>query len=72
MLGTADTAAFARAYRERWSPRLAGVPLRPRLMGLLGWLAQPLFRHPERTGARAWLLGTSPSAGEAAGISAGV
>jgi predicted HAD superfamily phosphohydrolase YqeG len=27
-----------------WSPRLAGVPLRPRLMGLLGRLAQPLFR----------------------------
>ncbi len=22
--GTADTAAFARAYRERWIPRLAG------------------------------------------------
>jgi predicted HAD superfamily phosphohydrolase YqeG len=28
----------------RWNPRLAGVPLRPRLMGLLGQLAQPLFR----------------------------
>jgi predicted HAD superfamily phosphohydrolase YqeG len=27
-----------------WSPRLAGVPLRPRLMRLLGRLAQPLFR----------------------------
>ena len=27
-----------------WNPRLAGVPLRPRLMGLLGRLAQPLFR----------------------------
>ena len=27
-----------------WNPRLAGVPLRPRLMGLLGWVAQPLFR----------------------------
>jgi predicted HAD superfamily phosphohydrolase YqeG len=27
-----------------WSPRLTGVPLRPRLMGLLGRLAQPLFR----------------------------
>jgi hypothetical protein len=27
-----------------WSPQLAGVPLRPRLMGLLGRLAQPLFR----------------------------
>jgi hypothetical protein len=24
VLGTADTAAFARAYRERWIPRLAG------------------------------------------------
>jgi predicted HAD superfamily phosphohydrolase YqeG len=31
-----------------WSPQLAGVPLRPRLMGLLGRLAQPLFRT--RTG----------------------
>ena len=32
MLGTADTAAFARAYRERWIPRLAGrypVPAEP-------------------------------------------
>jgi ribosomal protein S18 acetylase RimI-like enzyme len=32
VLGTADTAAFARAYRERWIPRLAGryqVPPRP-------------------------------------------
>ncbi len=38
-----------------WSPRLAGVPLRPRLMNLLGWLAWPLFRR--RPG------GTSPSAG---------
>ena len=28
----------------RWNPRLAGVPLRPRLMGLLGRVAQPLFR----------------------------
>ena len=27
-----------------WNPRLAGVPLRPRLMGLLGRVAQPLFR----------------------------
>ena len=27
-----------------WSPQLADVPLRPRLMGLLGRLAQPLFR----------------------------
>jgi predicted HAD superfamily phosphohydrolase YqeG len=27
-----------------WSPQLAAVPLRPRLMGLLGRLAQPLFR----------------------------
>jgi predicted HAD superfamily phosphohydrolase YqeG len=27
-----------------WSPRLASVPLRPRLMGLLGRLALPLFR----------------------------
>lgn len=27
-----------------WSPRLAGVPLRPRLMGFLGQLARPLFR----------------------------
>jgi GNAT superfamily N-acetyltransferase len=32
VLGTAETAAFARAYRERWIPRLAGrypVPPRP-------------------------------------------
>jgi ribosomal protein S18 acetylase RimI-like enzyme len=32
VLGTADTAAFARAYRERWIPRLAGrypVPAEP-------------------------------------------
>ena len=32
VLGTADTAAFARAYRERWIPRLAGrypVPASP-------------------------------------------
>jgi hypothetical protein len=27
-----------------WSPRLAGMPLGPRLMQLLGRLAQPLFR----------------------------
>jgi hypothetical protein len=27
-----------------WSPQLADVPFRPRLMGLLGRLAQPLFR----------------------------
>jgi predicted HAD superfamily phosphohydrolase YqeG len=27
-----------------WNPRLAGVPLRPRLMGFLGRLVQPLFR----------------------------
>ena len=27
-----------------WNPRLARVPLRPRLMGLLGRVAQPLFR----------------------------
>jgi len=26
-----------------WNPPLAGVPLRPRLMGLVGRLAQPLF-----------------------------
>jgi predicted HAD superfamily phosphohydrolase YqeG len=30
-----------------WSPRLAGVPLWPRLMGLLGRLALPLFRTRE-------------------------
>jgi ribosomal protein S18 acetylase RimI-like enzyme len=32
VIGTADTAAFARAYRERWIPRLAGrypVPPQP-------------------------------------------
>jgi ribosomal protein S18 acetylase RimI-like enzyme len=32
VIGTADTAAFARAYRERWIPRLAGrypVPAEP-------------------------------------------
>ena len=29
VLGTADTAAFARAYRERWIPRLAGRYLVP-------------------------------------------
>jgi predicted HAD superfamily phosphohydrolase YqeG len=38
-----------------WNPRLAGVPLGPRLMNLLGRLAWPLFRR--RPG------GTSPSAG---------
>lgn len=38
-----------------WSPRLEGVPLRPRLMSLLGRLAWPLVRS--RPG------GTSPSAG---------
>jgi predicted HAD superfamily phosphohydrolase YqeG len=27
-----------------WSPQLADVPFRPRLMGLLGRLAQPLLR----------------------------
>jgi hypothetical protein len=26
-----------------WKPRLAGVPLGPRLMGVLGRLAQPVF-----------------------------
>jgi hypothetical protein len=41
-----------------WSPRLAGVPLGPRLMQLLGRLAQPLFRTRKgRPG------GASPSAG---------
>lgn len=33
-----------------WSPPMAGVPLRPRLMGFLGRLAQPLFharKEPE-------------------------
>jgi predicted HAD superfamily phosphohydrolase YqeG len=39
----------------QWSPPLAGVPLRPRLLGLLGRLAWPLFRG--RPG------GTSPPAG---------
>lgn len=44
-----------------WSPRLAGVPLGPRLMRQLGRLAWPLFRSrkepPQHSG------GTSPSAG---------
>ena len=54
-----------------WSPQLVGVPLRPRLMGLLGRLAQPLFRTSQGP-PRASLLGISLSAGEAASISAGV
>jgi hypothetical protein len=45
-----------------WSPQLVGVPLRPRLMGLLGRLAQPLFRTREGP-ARASLLGTFPPGG---------
>jgi predicted HAD superfamily phosphohydrolase YqeG len=31
-----------------WSPRLTGVPLRPRLMNFLGRLAQPLFLRGQR------------------------
>jgi predicted HAD superfamily phosphohydrolase YqeG len=31
----------------QWSPQLTGVPLRPRLMGLLGRLVQPLVRTPK-------------------------
>lgn len=35
-----------------WSPRLTGVPLRPRLMHLLGRAAQPLLFRGGKPGAR--------------------
>jgi ribosomal protein S18 acetylase RimI-like enzyme len=49
VLGTADTAAFARAYRERWIPRLAGrypVPPEPAVSPDEQMLA--LHYRPER------------------------
>jgi ribosomal protein S18 acetylase RimI-like enzyme len=49
VLGTADTAAFARAYRERWIPRLAGrypVPPEPAVSAEDQLLA--LHYRPER------------------------
>jgi ribosomal protein S18 acetylase RimI-like enzyme len=49
VLGTADTAAFARAYRERWIPRLAGrypVPPEPAVSAEDRLLA--LHYNPER------------------------
>src|SRR5580704_11882621 len=49
VLGTADTAAFARAYRERWIPRLAGrypVPPQPPVTAEDQLLA--LHYRPER------------------------
>ena len=49
VLGTADTAAFARAYRERWIPRLAGrYPVPPQPPVTLEDQLLALHYRPER------------------------